>query len=136
MTEEYVVGKILEIKEKEENTSRSIVSIRVEGRIEISEHFKKYTDMFKTGDDVICVWRPEFKKITQMWFPCLWMKIARQIEPYPTKLIQYTNSKGKTHWRKVRTDLPSKKNRKKPSVVKQEIVKPLTEKTEKRLIMY
>lgn len=115
MIEEYVVGKIIEIREKENKPSRSIVKISVEGRIEESEHHTVYTKMFKPDTEVICVWRPEFKKITQMWFPCLWTKIAKQIEPYPTILVKKTNKKGKSFWHKVRTDLLEKRqNQKKP----------------------
>jgi hypothetical protein len=116
MIEEYVIAKILEIREKEGNTSRSIVNLCVEGRTETSEHFKKYADMFKSGDEVICVWRPEFKKITQMWFPNLWVKIAKQIEPYPTVLLKTKSKKGKTYWRKARKDLLEKKEQKKIKV--------------------
>lgn len=135
MIEEYVVGKILDIRDKEGTEDRSLVRISLEGREEVSEHFKKYASMFKTGDEVICVWRPEFKKITHMWFPDMWTKIAKQIEPYPTVLIKKTSKKGKTYWRKARKDLLEKKAQKK-DVVKQETLKPSVKKTEKKLILY
>lgn len=78
MISEYVVGKIIR-KELKENGRTSVI-IEVNGKEEVTEHDSQYSEMFDVCTEVICVWRPEFKKITSMHLPSLWKKIAETIE--------------------------------------------------------